>query len=220
MQLHAFGRTAAIDEMETQAARLARVHRAKGVQPAGALMVSCLDRGEQLYGEEGVETACEPRELLSLGFLRRRQVAKPRFSLGAGRWRTRGHRTACWCRRLASSRAARLGRSATARTRTVTSRASRCSGRGRPDQQGCDPGVATAQGSVLRARHSQAATRKSQGQMPLAQHKRRLDDDEPTRSEKAKTCVFAVIKIRIPESTLYESSGISRRNNRALSNTV
>ena len=82
LQLHAFGRTAAIDEMETQAARLARVHRAKGVQPAGALMVSCLDRGEQLYGEEGVETACEPRELLSLGSLRRQQVAKPRWFVG------------------------------------------------------------------------------------------------------------------------------------------
>ena len=54
LQLHAFGRSAAIDEMETQAARLAKIHRAKGVEPAGALMVSCLDRGEQLYGEEGV----------------------------------------------------------------------------------------------------------------------------------------------------------------------
>ncbi len=57
LQLHAYGRSAAIDDMEAHVGRLAKIHQAAGVRPIGQLMVTCLGRGEQLYGEEGVETA-------------------------------------------------------------------------------------------------------------------------------------------------------------------
>ena len=57
VQLHAYGRSAAIDDMEAHVAQLVKIHRANGVQPFGQLMVTCLGRGEQLYGDEGVETA-------------------------------------------------------------------------------------------------------------------------------------------------------------------
>ena len=58
LQLHAFTKQGAIDEFRAHAQRLAGIHAKAGVgAPAGAMLVSCLGRGQYLYGEPNVETA-------------------------------------------------------------------------------------------------------------------------------------------------------------------
>lgn len=63
LQLHSFSAANARQEMQMRAAALSAATAATGSSAAGGLLVSCLGRGEALYGERGVETGLLRGEL-------------------------------------------------------------------------------------------------------------------------------------------------------------